>query len=55
MKPSPIVTYPFRRARGYGQRLARRKALADSLEAATRRAERDEARRFLNEDLTSSD
>jgi hypothetical protein len=55
MKPSPIMTYPLRRARGFGQALARRNARAASLEAATRRTEREEARRFLNEEIPSSE
>jgi hypothetical protein len=55
VRPSPIVTYPLRRARGYAERLARRNALATFLDAATRRAERDQTQRFLDEELPSSD
>ncbi|MCW2808344.1 MAG: hypothetical protein JWQ93_2299 [Marmoricola sp.] len=55
VKPSPIVTYPLRRARGYAERLARRNALTTFLEAATRRAERDQTQRFIDEELPSSD
>ncbi|MCW2836544.1 MAG: hypothetical protein JWQ15_658 [Marmoricola sp.] len=55
MKPPPIVTYPLRRARSYGQELARSNALVASVAAATRRADREEARRFLDEELPSSE
>jgi hypothetical protein len=55
MKPPLIVTYALRRALGYGQGLARRNAQAASLAAAARRTEREEARRFLNEEVPSSE
>ena len=55
MRPPAIAMYPLRRARGFGQRVARGNARAAAVEAATRRVDREEARSYLEEELHASE